>query len=300
MFDICCIGHITLDKVVTANAVKHMPGGTSFYFSNAIKNMDVSFSLVTAVGEQENYIIEELKQKGITIKSLPSKHTVYFENIYNENQNHRTQRVLQEADSFTADDLLNIDAKIFHLGPLLTNDIPLDVIKLLSEKGIVSLDVQGYLRTVKENNVYYTDWLAKEKGLQYIDILKANEFEMEALTGTKDIFKGAKILAEYGVKEVVITLGNMGSILFKEGAFHQIPAYIPQQITDATGCGDTYMAGYLYKKVKGSGLDEAGKFAAAMSTLKIQGSGPFTGYINDVEEVLKINKQTVYSDFQIS
>ena len=41
MYDICCVGHITLDKVVTPQAVKHMAGGTSFYFSNAIRNMDV-------------------------------------------------------------------------------------------------------------------------------------------------------------------------------------------------------------------------------------------------------------------
>jgi hypothetical protein len=32
MYDICTIGHITLDKVVTAQSVKYMPGGTSFYF----------------------------------------------------------------------------------------------------------------------------------------------------------------------------------------------------------------------------------------------------------------------------
>ena len=299
MFDICCVGHITLDKVVTANAVKHMPGGTSFYFSNAIKNMDVSFSLVTAVGEQENHIVEDLRHRGLIIKSLPSKHTVYFENIYNENQDHRTQRVLQEADPFTIDQLLDIEAKIFHLGPLVTQDIPVEVIKFLSEKDLVSLDVQGYLRIVKENNVYYTDWLAKEKGLQYIDILKANEFEMEALTGTKDIYKGVKILADYGVKEVVITLGSMGSILFKDNVIYQIPAYVPLEVTDATGCGDTYMAGYLYKKIKGAELEEAGKFAAAMSTLKIQTSGPFTGYIEDIEQVLQTNKQAVYSDFQI-
>ena len=43
MYDICCIGHITLDKIVTPRAVKHMAGGTAFYFSNAIRNMDVRY-----------------------------------------------------------------------------------------------------------------------------------------------------------------------------------------------------------------------------------------------------------------
>ena len=32
MDDICCIGHITLDKIVTPRKTTYMPGGTSYYF----------------------------------------------------------------------------------------------------------------------------------------------------------------------------------------------------------------------------------------------------------------------------
>ena len=38
--ELCCVGHITLDKVVTPKNTVHMPGGTSFYFSHAIKHFD--------------------------------------------------------------------------------------------------------------------------------------------------------------------------------------------------------------------------------------------------------------------
>ena len=40
----------------------------------------------------------------------------------------------------------------------------------------------------------------------------------------------------------------------------------------ATGCGDTYMAGYLYQRLKGAGIQDAGEFAAAMATLKLGSS----------------------------
>lgn len=30
--ELCCVGHITLDKVVTPKNTVHMPGGTSFLF----------------------------------------------------------------------------------------------------------------------------------------------------------------------------------------------------------------------------------------------------------------------------
>jgi sugar/nucleoside kinase (ribokinase family) len=42
------------------------------------------------------------------------------------------------------------------------------------------------------------------------------------------------------------------------------------------------MAGYLYQRVKGTGIEQAGNFAAAMAGLKIETSGPFTGTEDEV------------------
>jgi sugar/nucleoside kinase (ribokinase family) len=287
MTDICCVGHITLDKVVTPKSVVHMAGGTSFYFSNAIHNMDVSYILVTALAQQEMHIVRELRAKGIKVKVLPSAHTVYFENIYSGNLDHRRQKVSQKADPFTIEQLLPVHAKVFHLGPLLADDIPVDLIRTLSERGRVSLDVQGYLRKVQNQDVCAIDWPAKKDILQYVDILKANESEMQVLTGNKNVRKSAHILADWGVREVIITLGSKGSVIFANNNFYNIPAYIPNtSVVDATGCGDTYMAGYLYQRIKEAGFQEAGEFAAAMASLKIETSGPFTGTREDVLELL--------------
>ena len=210
MYDICCIGHITLDKVVTTTSEKHMAGGTSFYFSNALRNMDTDYCLVTSLGESEMRFVDDMRSNGIEVKALQGARTVYFENIYSHNLNHRTQKVLQTADPFTAEQLKDADAVIFHLGPLLANDIPLALIKALAKKGKVSLDVQGYLREVNNQHVCAVDWADKKEALQYIEILKASETEMEMLTGCNNICEGAKMLSGWGVKEVVITLGSQG------------------------------------------------------------------------------------------
>ena len=282
MFDICCIGHITLDTVITTRTVVKMAGGTSFYFSNAMRNMNVNYMLVTSLASKEMYIVDELRKKGIDVNVVPSKNTVYFENRYAENGEDRTQRVSQQADPITVQQLLNIDAAIYHLGPLLAEDIPVDVFKALAAKGIVSLDAQGYLRTVKNQQVLPVDWPAKKEALQYVDILKVNEYELEVLTGVKDVSNGAKILADWGVKEVVVTLGSMGSVILYKNKFYSIPPYIPGHFADTTGCGDTYMAGYLYQRNKGAGIQHAGEFASAMAGLKVNSSGPFTGTEEDV------------------
>lgn len=292
MHDLCCVGHITLDKVVTPKNTVHMPGGTSFYFSHAIRNLkDINYTLVTAIAESEMAVANDLQSKGIDVKVMPSKHSVYFENIYGENQDNRTQRVLAKADPFTVDYLEDIDARIYHLGSLLADDFSLDVIRFLSQKGLVSVDSQGYLREVREQNVYAVDWNEKKEALQYIHFLKANEHEMEVLTGYDDVAMAAKQLYDWGVKEVLITLGSMGSVIYDGTTFHKIPAYKPKEVVDATGCGDTYMTGYLYKRAKGAGIEEAGRFAAAMSTLKIECLGPFKGTKEDIEHCLETAEQ---------
>ena len=127
--DLCCIGYITQDKIVTTKNTIFMPGGTSIYFAHAIKHLDPNgFLLVTALADADMSVAEDIRKEGIEVKTLPSAHSVCFENIYGENQNERTQRVTAKADPFTMEGLRDVDARIIHLGRLLADDFSLDVI----------------------------------------------------------------------------------------------------------------------------------------------------------------------------
>ncbi len=212
-----------------------MPGGTAFYCSHAIRHFnDIDYALVTAVGVTEMNVVEQLREMGIHVTALPSKYSVYFENIYGANPDDRTQRVLAKADPFTAGQLKDIDAQIYHLGSLLADDFSLEVIKELSQKGLIAVDSQGYLREVRDTHVYPVDWIDKREALQYIHFLKVNEHEMEVLTGLSDPHEAARQLHEWGVKEVLVTLGSMGSLIFDGKDFYRIPAYKPKEVVDAT------------------------------------------------------------------
>lgn len=266
-----------------------MPGGTSYYFSHGISHLNdwKNYKLVTSLAPSEYSSVDELTGKGLNVEIIPSKKTVYFENSYGINQNNRTQRVLAKADPFTVEKIQHIKAKIFHLGSLLSDDFSLDVIKYLSKKGILSVDAQGYLREVRGENVYPIDWCEKKEALKYVHILKVNEHEAKVLTGLDDYQAAARQLAEWGVKEVLLTLGSEGSIIYAENSFYYIPAYPPKEVVDATGCGDTYMLGYLYMRNKGVSYEEAGCFAAALSTVKLEKSGPFSGTEEDAWKIIK-------------
>lgn len=289
MNKICCIGHITHDKIITPETEVDMPGGTSYYFAHAMYHLNggKEFQLVTSLAETDMQAVTDLRQLGINVSVVPSRHTVYFENKYGENQNNRTQRVLAKADPFTVESLKNLKASVFHLGSLLADDFSLQVIESLAGRGEVSVDSQGYLREVRGEKVYAVDWKEKREALRHIDVLKVNEYEMEVLTGHNDAHDAALQLAEWGVKEVCVTLGNYGSVILEDNHFYDICAYPPLRVVDATGCGDTYSTGYLYMRSRGANPSEAGHFAAAMSTLKLEANGPFARTEDDVWHIIK-------------
>ena len=289
MDKICSIGHITLDKIITPEREVNMFGGTAYYFAQAMYHLNGGrdFHLVTALAPSEMRAADDLRERGLRVTTLPSAHTVYFENKYGADLNHRTQRVLAKADPFQVDDLKYVKAGVYHLGSLLADDFSLDLLRILSHRGTLSVESQGFLREVRNQQVYPTDWTNKTEAFRYIDVLKVNEQEMEILSGQPEAHDAALQLAEWGINEVAVTLGDKGALILENNHFYDIPAYPAKHVVDATGCGDTFSTGYLYMRSRGADPDEAGRFAAAMSTLKLAQSGPFSATEDDVWRMIR-------------
>lgn len=289
--DILCIGHITHDHIITPLMPDGIDcaGGTAYYVAWAMQHLphDIGFGVVTAVGDDLKHEIVRLQKAGIDIIAHPSEESVFFENRYETNMNKRHQRVLSKARPFSREMFAEAQADVFHLGTLLQDDFSVDVVEYLATKGRVCIDVQGYLREVREQKVYSVDWKDKLRILKSTDILKVNEHEIDVLTnGEHNLHEAAKMIRAWGVREVLITLGSYGSVIYADDRFYDIPGYEPRKTVDATGCGDTYTAGYLYARSKGASCEEAGRLAAAMCTLKLEHTGPFNATIEEARKIV--------------
>lgn len=266
-----------------------MAGGTSFYMAHGMHHLspDFSFQLVTKIGQESQKEVDRLRQMNINVVSYSSRHSVFFENCYGLDSDQRTQRVLAKADPFTIEEMKPLQAEVFHLGSLLADDFSPEIVKYLSQKGRISIDVQGYLREVRGEKVYAVDWKDMDAVLPYVDMIKLNEHEMHTIMQLNNPKTVAEKLASYGIREVIITLGSYGSLIYADKTYYEIPAYPPKKIVDATGCGDTYSTGYLYMRSQGASFQEAGRFASAMCTLKLEHNGPFEGSLNDIKTLIK-------------
>lgn len=271
MVDIACVGHITQDHIITSSLDYYASGGTAYYISVGVSSLitkDNKESSVTIGAKTNKLSFQLLTKEG-------PQH--FFENKYGENMNNRQQRVLSVADPFTMRDLCDVNARYIILGSLLASDFSVEIIKEMSKRGTLVLDVQGFLREVRGEKVYAVDWEEKLEALRYVDILKVNEYEMEIITGCSDARQAALKLAEWGVKEVLLTFGSFGSLVYDSSSdtFYDIPAFPPNPLVDATGCGDTYVMGYVYKRAQGASVEDSAIFAARVSTAKLQVKGPY-------------------------
>ena len=111
--------------------------------------------------------------------------------------------------------------------------------------------------------------------LARIAVLKADEEEAEIVTGKTDPMAAARALRGLGVSEVLITAADRGSLVCGPEGFHRIRAIPPSRLVDATGCGDSYLAGYLVHRRASSDIGAAARFATAVATLKLETQGPF-------------------------
>jgi ribokinase len=102
-------------------------------------------------------------------------------------------------------------------------------------------------------------------------VLMPNSIELEILTGTKNIEKGATKLLKQGVKIVVVKLGAEGCYVTDGKQAHTL-ASLKVPVVDTTGAGDAFCAGFLYGLLHNKPLEECakiGNFVGARSVMKI-------------------------------
>ena len=119
------------------------------------------------------------------------------------------------------------------------------------------------------------------EGMQGVDILKANEADIELLAGTSDLPAATRWSLEQGVKLCLVTLGPDGTYFNNGLAEGHVPAFKVDAV-DTTGCGDAFVGGLMYgllgTSLEIAALDEAClrqlvRFANAVGALTATGMG---------------------------
>jgi sugar/nucleoside kinase (ribokinase family) len=279
-FDVCVIGHVARD-INTIRGVEHAPspGGAAYYSTMVYCRLGMRAAVVTKVAVRDEPLLQGLEQAGVTLFNLPSAATTTFRNIYPlSNPDVRVQRVDARAGPIAAAALPDVRARIWQIGPLTKSDVELAMIgRCAALGGLVGMDVQGLTREVVDGEVRASGAATDIGELRHVDVLKADEEEILTYTGAASLEAAVADVRAAGVREVLITRGSEGAVVYGAGAAIAIAAVPPRGTVDATGCGDTYLAAYLARRLDSDDLRECGEFAAAAAAINLEAFGAFRG-----------------------
>jgi len=279
--DIAVIGHFAKDKIVVRGEERVSSGGSVYYGAIALRRMGLRVAVITRLRQDDFRLLDELKNEGILVFAQPAEETSGIENVYfTKDMDRRLCKPLGFAGPFRIEDLPDIQARTFLVGPIMAGEVDIPLIKVLAAKGKVALDAQGFVRVREGDELVFRDWPQKREGLALVDVLKVDIAEAEVLTGQTDVYLAMQELAAYGPKEVVLTRPQ-GVLVYADGEFYQTP-FNPREVRGRTGRGDTCFAAYLGRRLVAD-PEEACRFAAVMTSLKLEQPGPFRGSIEDVE-----------------
>jgi sugar/nucleoside kinase (ribokinase family) len=107
-----------------------------------------------------------------------------------------------------------------------------------------------------------------------VDIVFANEAEIISLYQAGDFDSGLQAIRDR-CEVAVLTRSEKGSVIVAGDEVHLIDA-VATKVTDTTGAGDLYAAGFLYGYTRGKGLAECGRLGsvAAAEVISHVGARP--------------------------
>ena len=102
--------------------------------------------------------------------------------------------------------------------------------------------------------------------LPFIDVIFPNEKEAAFYSGREDPAEAAEVFLSYGVKNVIVKLGERGCLFRSASEMIRIPG-LSVDAVDATGAGDNFIAGFVTFQAEGHSVEESLRFANACGAI---------------------------------
>ena len=272
------MGSITIDHTVFT---KVMPSpGVTGKADSFIKNIggkganqavaslylggDVFFMGSIGQDEEGRYISSFLKEKGLEhVLKASNKGTGCAFITINELNGENQILIVQGANmDISIKDINNIENEIANRDIFLSQlETPIETViyslKLAKKHGLLTiLNPAPYGELT--DDVY-----------QYIDYFVPNEHELDQfIPGDMSYEEKARFLLEKGTKNVIVTLGEKGSLLVNKEKVVQVEPHKVKAV-DTTAAGDSYLGALVTAVSQGKDIIEAMNFASKCSSITV-------------------------------
>jgi sugar/nucleoside kinase (ribokinase family) len=285
-FDIAFLGNYTKDTIVSAAGRRVVDGGAFNYGAHVSAAMGLRVAAITRLAREDWRVVQALARLDVQVFAEATPQSTCLRLEYpSANVDERIITVTSTAGALNPQQVVGVHAGLLVVCASLRGEVPLVTIEAIAAKGArIAADVQGFVRVARDGILGYQDWPEKEAVLAHVEVLKTDAVEAEMLTGQADIRIAARMLAELGPQEIVLTHRH-GLLVYAEGRFHEA-GFFPVELVGRSGRGDTCLAAYTSRRLAAS-PPEATIWAAAVTSLKLESEGPFRRGIGEVEELIR-------------
>jgi sugar/nucleoside kinase (ribokinase family) len=284
MFDITFVGHLCYDEIVRPDGQRAVgPGSAVLCGALAAARVGKRVAVITRMSPKDAHMLDPMKEAGISTYVIPSEATTYMRVVYpSADVDKREMTQVRSAGFFTRVDIPAVQTRFLHLAGITDQEFTLDFVRELSGGGYeISLDVQSFLRRVDiaTGRITILNMPEVREIFSCCSRIKLDIVEASLLTGMEDIQDAARVLADWGCAELVITEAQGVLAQAKNSANYE--QFTNQNTSGRTGRGDTTFAGYLAWRQEHT-MPDSLRFAAAIASVKMETPGPFSGTIQDV------------------
>ena len=284
MIDVAMLGSFAKDRIVYRGITEISSGGGVYYGSVALRRLGFSVAVITRLHPDDFGRLDELRAEGVDVHAAPAPQTTGIENISpTEEMDRRICRPLAFAGPFAPDEIPVINARVTIITPLMAGEVDRAIVAGVAARSRVGLDVQGFVRVPRGETLVTVPWAEMPEVLAHVTYIKLDDAEAEVLVGETDLKRAAAAVARFGPREVVLSHGR-GLVVWADGQIHEAP-FAPLDVRGRTGRGDTCFASYVAARLR-MAPPMACRFAAAVTSLKMEHPGPFRGNQADVEQVM--------------
>lgn len=310
MADVTCIGVICADviakpvdsipergKLNLVNQLELHTGGCATNTAIDLAKIGIDTAIIGKIGKDGfgDFIYNTLKGNGVDVRGLKRE----------EGLNTSASVVLVSGDgertflhclgsnaSFTENDVdfdVIKESKILFVAgallmPAFDGEPASRVLKISRDMGVCTILDTAWDSTGR--------WIKTIKPcLPYVDFFMPSEDEARMLSGKEDPEEMADVFLEMGTRCVIIKLGSRGCFIKNDREKHLIPSFAVDAV-DATGAGDSFVAGFITGLIKGWDLRKCGIFANAVGAHCVMAMGASNGIkpFDDIVEFIKGRK----------
>jgi sugar/nucleoside kinase (ribokinase family) len=239
---------------------------------------------VTRISESEEYLLEPLKTAGIDLFVQPGEITQYRVVFPTANVDQRQAFVIKGGEHFASSDIPPFEPCLIHLCCMGLREFQLDLMRTLKARGFrLSVDMQSFVLQADDETgaVYLKDVPEKKEILAMAHFVKLDAVEAQILTGADVLKDQADMLEDWGSSETILT-SSEGALARSKGKTTFVK-FTNRTTRGRMGRGDTLMGSYLARRLDHS-VEDSLRFAAALTSIKLESAGPFRGSLDDVFE----------------